>query len=248
MRSSTVAFRGIPQVIEAYRANDMAPWAIVSSKTVMFAFETDDIEQGCAMLKETLRRLYDGGSQAQFELRTYELGRDERIKSSTPHLRGFPFVLYDDENESPYHKGRQSYQREADEKIGKLEKELEELKLLVAGQDEEEEKPEGINGFLSGIFTDPMMKQTLQQALIGFVQKIVPMNTAARPAAVAGIENGEQQVQSVLQPGQPEKVQQALNILCANDPLLGDHLLKLANVALNNRQSFDWMLGMLQKM
>jgi hypothetical protein len=82
------------------------------------------------------------------------------------------------------------------------------------------------------------------KVLAGIVSKIVPMQ--ARPAAVAGINNGsDDPVQSVLEQGQPEKVQQAINILCTQDPKLGDHLLKLADISLKNPGQFQHLLGML---
>jgi hypothetical protein len=50
----------------------------------------------------------------------------------------------------------------------------------------------------------------------------------------------------VLKEGQPEKVQQAVYILCSKDPLLGDHLEKLAGIAVNNPGQFEWIIGMLK--
>jgi hypothetical protein len=51
---------------------------------------------------------------------------------------------------------------------------------------------------------------------------------------------------SVLKDGQLEKIHGALDLLCTRDPDLGDHLQKLASIALTNPQQFQWLLGMLQ--
>jgi hypothetical protein len=83
------------------------------------------------------------------------------------------------------------------------------------------------------------------QAIAGLVSKIIPM-PSGMPAQVAGVP-AEQPIklESVLEPGQPEKVQQAVNILCSQDAKLGDHLLKLANMSLTNHGQFNMLIGML---
>jgi hypothetical protein len=246
MRSTAVSFRGCKQVIEAYRANDMSSWAVANGKDVMFAEVCDSVEDGEAMLTEILKKLQTGGSRAQFTLRVYELSGKDKIMNNTPWSRSFNFALYNDEDEySPFEHGRRTYAVEADERIKKLQDEIDAMKLVIAEGDGEPEKETGINGFISGIVQDPFMKQTLMQALAGIIQKVVPMN-AARPAAVAGIEGQSQALQSVLLPGQPEKVQEGINVLCTQDPVLGDHLIKLGNIALTNPQNFKMLLGMLQ--
>jgi hypothetical protein len=251
MRSNSVAFRGVGQVVEAYTANDIAPWAIVTGagkvQDVMFAYEGDDVTEGASMLNECLKRMKAGSSSASYSLRTYKLKSGAEIESNTVWCRSFPFKLYNEEDEdySPFEAGRRHYQRQADEQIKALQEQIDLLKKMQEDrEDEVDEKPEGIAGVVYGIFNDPIMKPVFMNALAGIVSKIVPMQ--ARPAAVAGINNGsDDPVQSVLEQGQPEKVQQAINILCTQDPKLGDHLLKLADISLKNPGQFQHLLGML---
>jgi hypothetical protein len=246
MRSSVIALRGQDQVISAYTTNDMSAWAICNGKDIMFADEAATIEDGQALLTEVLQTLRKGGSRGVFTLRVYELEGKEKIKSNTPFSRSIPFLLWDDENEDPYRQGRNAYSREADEKIANLQKEIDLLKEQLEESDDRQEQRTGIDGFIAGIVEDPIMKQTLVRALAGIVSRIVPMPQQA--ASVAGIEQVQPQqvLQSVLLPGQPEKVQQAINMLCAKDQELGDHLLKLGNLAFNNQEQFQWMIGMLK--
>jgi hypothetical protein len=246
MRSSTVAFRGSRQVVDAYAANDMPSWAICNGKDIMFAQEADSVDDGQVLLGDILKKMQTGGSRACFTLRVYELKKGEKINSSTAFSRSFPFALYNDEDEySPFEHGRRTYAKEADERILELQTQIDQLKEKLA--EEEQEAPEGgVNGFIAGVLQDPYMKNVLMQALAGIVQKVVPM-PRQQAAAVAGIESGEgQTMASVLEPGQPELVQQALYQLCAKDPRLGDHLMKLASIAMNNPQQFNMLIGMLK--
>jgi hypothetical protein len=252
MRSNTVAFRGVGQVVEAYKANDIAPWAIVTGmgkvQDVMFAFEEDDIEAGATMLEECLKRMKAGSSSASYSLRTYKLKGVQEIESNTSWARSFPFKLYNEEDEdySPFEAGRRHSMREADERIKALQEQIDILKKQQEEQDEEEDKPEGMAGIISGIFNDPVMKPFIMQTIAGIVSKIIPM-PSGMPAQVAGIGNGAATapVESVLEEGQPEKVQHAVNVLCTRDPKLGDHLLKLADISVKNPGQFSMLLGML---
>lgn len=249
MRSNSVAFRGVGQVVEAYKANDIAPWAIVTGmgkvQDIMFAFEENDTESGASMLEECLKRMKAGSSSASYSLRTYKLKAGQEIESSTAWCRSFPFKLYDEDDGdySPFEAGRRHYQRQADEQIKALQEQIDLLKKAQEEQDEEEdEKPEGIAGIVHGIFNDPSMKPIIMNAIAGLVSKVVPMS--ARPAAVAGIGDAAV-LPSVLEAGQPEKVQQAINVLCTQDAKLGDHLMKLADISMSNPKQFNMLIGML---
>jgi hypothetical protein len=251
MRSNTVAFRGVVQVVEAYRANDIAPWAIVTGlgkvQDVMFAFEDDDIEAGATMLDQCLKRMKAGSSSASYSLRTYKLKGGQEIESNTAWCRSFPFKLYneDEDDYSPFEAGRRHSSRQADEKIQALQEQIDLMKKQQEEQDDEDERPEGIAGVVHGIFNDPTMKPIIMQAIAGLVSKIIPM-PMGMPAQVAGVGNGTAEaLQSVLEAGQPEKVQRAVNILCSQDPKLGDHLLKLADISLSNPGQFNMLIGML---
>lgn len=244
MRSNTVAFRGVGQVIEAYKANDIAPWAIVTGKDIMFAYEESDLDAGAVMLEECLKRMKAGSSSASYSLRTYKLKGQQEIESNTPWCRSFPFKLYNDEDEdySPFEAGRRHSLRQADEKIQALQEQIDLLKKQQEEDEAEEETPEGIAGVVQGIFNHPTMQPIIMQAIAGLVSKIIPM-PAGMPGQVAGVSGGA--LDSVLEPGQPEKVQEAVNVLCSQDPKLGDHLLKLANMSIKNPGQFNMLIGML---
>jgi hypothetical protein len=248
MRSNTVAFRGTKMVVEAYTMNDMPAWAVVCGKSVMFAYEGETVDDGAHMLEQILNSMSKGSSTAIYELRCYKLKAKTEITSATEHNRAFPFKLYEEEDMNPFEAGRRHYKNEADARLDKMQQQIDmifEMQKNALLEDEEEQKPEGVAGIISGIMADPMMKQVLFGALAGIVKKIVPMDLPA-PAMVAGIDQQAAEKISVLKEGQPEKVQQAVYILCSKDPLLGDHLEKLAGIAVNNPGQFEWIIGMLK--
>jgi hypothetical protein len=250
MRDDAVAFRGRKQVVDAYIANGMAPWGIVHGKELMFAHECISVEEGEGMLTQTLQRLHEGMSKAVFELRVYKLRKGEEILSNTAHARAFRFRLYSEEDPSPFDLARTVVNRQAQEEIDAMKLQLKQLQDRM-DQDkvevEEEEEGMSIGKVISGVIEMPGVKAALQDKLVGFIQSIVPLRSNnPRPAAVAGVEpvpTGQGQV--VLETGQIEKVQQAINQLATRDPVLGDHLLKVAKIATDNPGKYNMLVGML---
>jgi hypothetical protein len=244
MRSTTVVFRGIGQVVEAYEANDIGPWAIANGDCILCADNVATTAEGRQSLEETLERLHRGNSRAQFDLRVYKIPADQEITSKTPHLRGFRFSLYEDSEMTPYEHGRKKGMEEYDGKFQVMQQEIAELKLALAKAEEEEvseERDNSIGAIIGGLLEMPAIKQALQFKLVGLIDKIIPMNTQQRPAAIAGIEG-----QSLLDADQQQKVQQAVNILCTKDARLGDHLLGVARIAAENPGQYALLVNMLK--
>jgi hypothetical protein len=245
MRSTTVVFRGCAQVIEAYQANDIGPWAIVNGSTILCADETDSVTEGVRTLEDALKRLQVGNSRASFDLKVYKLKAGQEILPNTQEYRGFRFSLYADSEMTPYESGRQNGMVVYDERLQMMQKEISELKAALAKAEEEEEyeKSSSVNAMISGILEMPNVKQALSMKLVGLIDKVIPLNLggAARPAAIAGIEG-----RSLLDPEQQQKVQQAVNILCSKDAKLGDHLLGVANIAVTNPDQYNMLIRMLK--
>jgi hypothetical protein len=245
MRSTTIVFRGTAQVIEAYQANDIGPWAIVNGQTILCADESETVAEGVKTLEEMLKRLQQGNSRASFDLKVYKLKPGQEIVPNMPEYRGFRFSLYGDDEMTPYEHGRKQGMVVYDERFAEMTREIAELKaaLAKAEEEEEEEKPSSVNAMISGILNMPDVQRALSMKLIGLIDKVIPMNMggASRPAAIAGVGGG-----SLLDPEQQQKVQQAINILCSRDAKLGDHLLGVANIAVTNPAQYDMLIKMLK--
>jgi hypothetical protein len=242
MKGQPVLFTGKTQVLEAYASNDYIPWAILVGKEIFTAFPQNDEPTAYAQLAAALDLLEKGGSQGIMTLRVYPNETEDICYSTTP-VRGFNFKLYG-ENASPWHRDQQIINdlREQNTRLAQaLEKGLEE-------EHEKEGAPSFIGSLSAGlgaILNHPDMQQMIIAGIakgVGmFSQKVSSM--FGKTAQVAGV-----QAEGGISPEQAKRVDEALDILEGVDPLLGDHLLKLAGIAKNNPGTYSMMLGMLDKM
>jgi hypothetical protein len=256
MRSTTIVFRGVEQVVDAYEANDIGPWAIVNGNDILCADSPDTVAHGTGMLREALDRLRAGNCRAAFDLRVYKVPAGTDIEPNMKPYRAFRFSLYEDAELTPYEAGRKRALSEGEGRYTLLQQEINELKAKVAEYESEElepTKPDTIGAMIGGFLEDPMIKQALKVRMIGLIDKIVPLNPQNRPAAIAGI-NGPamtttdqaQPKASILMPDQQQKAQAALNTLCGIDPKLGDHLAAIAKIAVEDPKQYSFIVGMLK--
>jgi hypothetical protein len=113
--------------------------------------------------------------------------------------------------------------------LNKQQEQLNELTSRLNADDEEmeDEKEKGLMGLINHDVYGPL----IATAISGIVSKLMP---APAPTALAGIPDEQEQ-----------KVNQAIEILKNYDNNLGDHLLKLADIAQNNNAQFNMLLKML---
>lgn len=113
--------------------------------------------------------------------------------------------------------------------LNKQQEQLNELTSRLNADDDEmeDEKEKGLMGLINHDVYGPL----IATAISGIVSKLMP---AAAPTALAGIPDEQQQ-----------KVNQAIEILKNYDNNLGDHLMKLADIAQNNNAQFNMLLKML---
>lgn len=234
--------------MKAYQAQDIAHWAIVNGKIVMFATETAWTHEECqTFLQEVLDNMKEGGSEGQFVLAVYKLKKtDPEITSSTPMLRGFTFTLFGEEDR-PYQVKKSGYMQEVNERMDRFETMM--IEYMKAGVEEEAEpeKPtamDRIAGFLDGLLEMPDVKNRIALGAVGLLDKIIPLKMSGmkQPAQIAGLNAEQQQAQ---RQQQQQKIHQAINAIFPVDPELGDHLLKVADIAVNNPGKYKMFIGML---
>ena len=248
-------FRGLAEVVAAYEANDVAPWAIVNGNDILCADSPETVAEGAQMLTETLERLREGNCRAAFDLKVYKVKAGTDIEPSMKHYRAFRFSLYEELEMTPYEAGRKRALSEGEGKYAILQKEIDELKATLAGyqaEDSSPEKPDTIGSIISGFLEDPMIKQALTMRMVGLIDHVIPLRSVNRPAAVAGINQPRTMGPTTTQPGanvldaeQQQKAQAALNTLCGIDPKLGDHLAAIARIAISDPNQYNWLVGKL---
>lgn len=220
MRSNAVLFRGVPNVIAAYDRVDVPAWSLANGKDILFSYSGDDQSEGHQLLQQALDMLAENESQAILHLRIYD-GLQGRITRATADTNAFPFALFDPEDGMVQMPKKKS---ELLARIAALEKKLE----------GEEEKPKGLMGKLGAIIESPEVQSMLIQTVIGAVKKFMGQGTT-QAAAMGAIEQPQGATPAgasaweALPVSEREKLQQAMEILMKRDPLIGTHLLALAN-------------------
>jgi hypothetical protein len=106
------------------------------------------------------------------------------------------------------------------------------MKLDEEEEDEEEETPE--EGGLAGFMKNPVIQNMLIQQLQGLFMPTTKVTN------VAGVMDGAQADQDA-------KIDEAIETLKQFSPNLGDDLILLAQLALNDPQQFKFLLKMLRK-
>jgi len=107
--------------------------------------------------------------------------------------------------------------------------------LETVDEDDEDEEPKQDNGLMGLIDTalkSEEMKGLLINGFMGLANKFIQPKTTA----LAGIPEE-----------QDEKITQAIELLKQHDNILGDDLLKLASIAVNDNGQFNFLLSMLRK-
>jgi hypothetical protein len=248
MSASAVHFRGIESVVTAYRSNRVGPWAIHNGKCVLFSSEDvgiDDVESGAEQLRGILKLMAGNGSESKMMLAVYKIDEQTEITNKTEFFRSFNFTLYGVDEESPYVRRGSMISQEINQRMDRLEALV--LKLVEEEEEEEEEKEPGLMGVLNGLSKNPQV----MQVVTGFIMNklgIVP--PGGQLGKVAGMDNksvGSMQSapSNVLNQEQTEKAQRAIEILVGLDPDLGDHLLKIADIAKNQPVKYKMFASML---
>jgi hypothetical protein len=249
MRNNAVQFRGKKQVVNAYVANDMAAWSLWATKDdLTFAYEGDrdgiDVEEGADYLAQCIDALKAGGSEASYKLKVYDdWTPGAKITPKTVPSRSFNFGLYEAEEGTPYEKRQSGVVGRLEERMDKMQDAL--MGKLLDKLDEEEEPVAaapangGIGSMLNGLLDMPEIRNAIAVRVAGFISSIMPAKK--NPAQVAGIDAAPVQID----PEQYKKLEQAIPMLAQVDPLLGDHLLALAQMAHNSPSKYSMALSFL---
>jgi hypothetical protein len=117
--------------------------------------------------------------------------------------------------------------------LNSLKSQIAALQMKLDEEDEEEEE-EPEEGGLAGFFKNPAMQNILIQQLSGFFMPTTKVTN------MAGVLDGAESDQDA-------KIDEAIEVLKQFDANLGDDLLLLAEMALNDKQQFNFLLKMLRK-
>lgn len=244
-----VQFRGKRQVVDAYEANDMAPWSVwCGPQNLMFAYEGNDIGEGKEFLTQTLDKLKSGGSEAAYTLKVYDdQKKGSKISTVTPASRSFNFGVFDQDGEdTPYHKRQMSTMGALENRFNQMQdKWMQEMIELMDEKKKEKEAPEpvgGIAGLINGLLDTPGVKEALAAKVIGLFGMGPAIGQA--PAQVAGIQQGDPEMARI-SPQEYQLLEQAIAILATHDKKIGTHLMGLAVIARDSPAKYKMALTFL---
>lgn len=231
MASSSVQFKGIEGVCDAYENRNVIAWSLWQGKQFMFKYEGSDIGEGAQNLRDTLQLLSES-SNAIYTLKVYEDGG--KIKSNTPDDGSFNFKLNSEGQEitnSQYTSYKNS--NEIAERLARIE-----AKLLQEEQYEEDE-PESRLGLIGEIISHPTLQPIVQSFLSSLIGIGKNVGASASPqmqrVSISGINDDA-------------TLMAAITELKNHDTHLAEHLTKLATIAKESPDSFKFLLSTLDAM
>lgn len=258
---AAVQFYGKEQVFEAASNLKCPAWALFSGTSLFTKYEDADSEESLQMLEQALDMLQSSGSAATYKLKFFEIeeGQKKRkINEKTVCDGGsFSFKLQNQEQTLIPYQARTVAMTEQQQRIDKLaeivEKQEAHIQLLVdavlkENEEEEEEEPETIGTVLIDAIKNP----NKLMELVNTFKAITGIGMNYQPAQAIG-NIPAAQTNATMEPGTPmeqteERLQRlgaAIDILEKADPLLVEHLEKLAAMSQTDPSMFNFLLSRL---
>jgi len=242
---SSVQFTGIENIIEAFEANDIPYFGVFAGKSLIFKNPTrgeeaiQDTFEASELLRSFLYKL-NKGSNAVYTLKLYENLPAGGITDKTPANFSINFRLnlegmYLTNDKAVQYEQKQSQQAEILAELKALRMKVE----TMEGTDEEEEEKNPIIGALT---SNPEVMNALVMAAVGAITGIISkFAPQQQPIKMQPAINGVNE-----EPTEQQKIDKAIEVLSQSTPNLGDSLLILAKMSIDNPQQYKWLLGMLK--
>jgi hypothetical protein len=222
---------GTRQVLDWFTNEGLPYYAIIDSKQVLSSNRNnDDIDEIADKIKSYLLPAEQNKNSEVLTIKVFEKPFKDAKKDDGTATRYFR--LFD---EYVGYLGRVE-NTQNDRMLQMLETINARLAALeTVEEDEEDEEPKqdtGLMGLIDTALKSEEMKGMLINGFMGLANRFIQPKTTA----LAGIPEE-----------QDAKILQAVEILKKHDNILGDDLLKLASIAVNDNGQFNFLLSMLRK-
>jgi len=239
---------GTSKVLEYYDSNAKTPyWSVTDAKNVViFQHTEDDMHESRQKLEDNLLAAEAAGMTATLTLRFHpKKPKDGYFDSKAPVMQATYFRPCEFEMQ-PYSGANQMAGANAMlmQQLSAMESKINAMQMRLEAQEEEEEdeeEEEGM-GFLSGLMGNPAVKQMMMNV----VANLLTPNKQPNVTQVAGIDQEEQTETEEEYTEQDAKIDEAIERLKVHDPILGDDLLKLCQIAESDPNQFKMLLKMLR--
>lgn len=229
--ASSIQFKGIDGVINAYENRKVAAWSLWQGKQFMFKYEGNDLEQGAEQLQATLDLLAES-TNAIYTLKVYEDLPGHKIKSNTPDDGSFNFKINGDEQAITQNQyGVIRNNNAIADRLTAIEQKLNEQEEYV---DVPEENKLGVIG---DIISHPVIQPFVSQIIAALFAKKsdAPAPPQMQRVAISGINDDAE-------------ITAAIADLKQYDGQLAAHLVKLAALAKSSPDSFKFLLTTLDSL
>jgi hypothetical protein len=225
------------EVLSYYDGYEIAAYSVyvghkVDPKSCRYSYTGDDKHEGREQLLNALTALVSNPENTN----TYCIAILEKKGKKIEDVNSISFQLNKRQSLHPYQPQQMgAYQNNA------LLGELNSLKSQISAlqmkldEEEEEEEEESEEGGIAGFFRNPQMQNMLLQGLQNLL-----MPTTTKVTNMAGVMDGAAGDQDA-------KIDEAIETLKQFDANLGDDLILLAQLALNDPGQFNFLLKMLRK-
>jgi hypothetical protein len=223
---------GIRQVLDWFTSEDLPYFVLLDSKNQIVCSNKNnsDIDEIADKLKRDLMPFEQNKTSEVLTLKVFDKPfKDVKKDDATAcrHFRAFDeYVGYLGKVENIQNDRMMQMLESINARLGALEEVEEDEK------EEEVKQDTGLMGLIDTALKSEEMKGMLINGFMGLANKFIQPKTTA----LAGIPEE-----------QDAKILQAVEILKKHDNILGDDLLKLANIADNDNGQFNFLLSMLRK-
>jgi hypothetical protein len=236
--NNNVFLTGIQKVLDYYDQNAKTCWWSVTNsegQNIFFYADSDENESK-QHLEANLKAAEQAGIDATLTLRMHPKKPKEGYfvkNSETMLVTKFRLVAYETSSLQPIGNVQMGYaNNHLLGELNSLKSQIAALQMKLDDEEEEEEEPE--EGGLAGFFKNPAMQNILIQQLSGLFMPTTKVTN------MAGVLDGAESDQHA-------KIDEAIEVLKQYDANLGDDLLLLAEMALNDKQQFNFLLKLLRK-
>lgn len=227
--ASSVQFIGSDAVLKACENRNCPAWSLWQGRQFMFKHDASTVDDAINALQEVLEMIGES-TNAIYTLKVYEdLKPGTKIKENTPADGSFNFRLNNPEQMIT----NSQYSRQVG--MNQVLSELNAIKLQLAEKEEEEEEEETDTEKTLGKIGDLMNNPVVMQLASMFLGKTIQLPAPA-PGSLGNV--GDQET----------KIKNALVVLKEHDARLGDHLEKLAAIAVSKKESFLFLINTLDQM
>lgn len=238
--NNNVFLTGIQKVLDYYDQNAKTCWWSVTNsegQNIFFYADSDENESK-QHLEANLRAAEQAGIDATLTLRMHPKKPKEGYfvkNSETMLVTKFRLVAYETASLQPIGNVQMGYaNNHLLGELNSLKSQIAALQMKLDQEDEEDEENQPEEGGLAGFMKNPMIQNMLIQQLTGLF-----MPNTTKVTNVAGVFDS-----AVIE--QDAKIDEAIETLKQFSPNLGDDLILLAQLALNDPKQFQFLLKILR--